>query len=382
MTDSAIATNANHSSTSPQYDIEQTVLERYREGAQLPQASLCCPTDYDASLLAVVPQEIIDKDYGCGDPTRYVQAGENVLDLGSGAGKNCYMLAQKVGATGSVIGVDFNDDMLALARRYQDSVAEQLGYHNTRFVKGKIQDLSLDLAQVEAYLQAHPVTSLESWQAFEAARDRQRQTAPLIPDNSIDGVVSNCVLNLVKPQDKQSLFQEIHRVLRPGGRAIISDIVCDRPPTENILNDPDLWSGCIAGAFQEQAFLQMFENAGFYGIELLKREAQPWQVVDGIPFRSVTVRAYKGAATTTSDRAHTVLYRGPWKRVEDDAGNVYGRGDRITVDRATYHRLTTATSPYAADLIALEADSSAAEASGTAPSSCCGPIPEAKQAGC
>ncbi|MGK7946654.1 MAG: methyltransferase domain-containing protein, partial [Microcystaceae cyanobacterium] len=112
------------------YNVEKEVLTRYQAGAQQPQASLCCPTDYEGNYLDLLPSEIIEKDYGCGDPTRYIQAGETVLDLGSGAGKNCYIIAQKVGVEGQVIGVDFNDEMLRLSRRYQEEMGQKLGYHN------------------------------------------------------------------------------------------------------------------------------------------------------------------------------------------------------------------------------------------------------------
>jgi len=217
------------------YDIEQAVLERYQEGAREPQPSLCCPTEYEGNYLALIPDEIIAKDYGCGDPTRYVQAGETVVDLGSGAGKNCYILAQKVGAKGKVIGVDFNDEMLNLARKYQDTIADQLGCLNTQFVKGKIQDLKLNLEPAEAWLQAHPITTIADWSQFEAECDRLRRESPLIAEATVDVVISNCVLNLVKPEAKQELFAEIFRVLKQGGRAVISDIVCDEDPTPAIL---------------------------------------------------------------------------------------------------------------------------------------------------
>ncbi len=98
---------------------ESAVLERYSRGAQEKQGALCCPVDYDTSLLKLLPQEIIEKDYGCGDPSRYVREGDVVLDLGSGSGKNCYMAAQLTGDKGKIIGVDMNDDMLALATKYQ-----------------------------------------------------------------------------------------------------------------------------------------------------------------------------------------------------------------------------------------------------------------------
>lgn len=333
-------------SSAVDYHIERAVLERYQEGAREQQPSLCCPTSYDGNYLTILPDEIIAKDYGCGDPTRYVNVGETVVDLGSGAGKNCYILAQKVGANGKIIGVDFNDEMLNLARKYQSEIGNQLGYYNTEFVKGKIQDLKLDLDKVEAWLQQNPISSVGELSNYEMERDRLRNQEPLIANNSIDVVISNCVLNLVHPEDKQQLFAEIYRVLKRGGRAVISDIVCDENPTPRIINDPELWSGCIAGAFREDLFLKMFENAGFYGIEILNRETQPWQTIDGIEFRSVTVRAYKGKEGDCWERNQAVIYKGPWKQVQDDDGHIFCRGERMAVCDKTYQILTNSTSPY------------------------------------
>ena len=336
-----------------EYNIENAVLERYQAGAKQQQPSLCCPTEYEANYLQILPQEIIEKDYGCGDPTRYVTTGETVVDLGSGAGKHCYILAQKVGATGKVIGVDFNDEMLKLARKYQSEMGAKLGYQNTKFVKGKIQDLKLDIARAEAWLQSHPITSIEGVAAFETECDRLRKQDTLIADASVDVVISNCVLNLVRPQDKQQLFQEIYRVLKRGGRAVISDIVCDEDPTPEIVNDLELWSGCIAGAFREDMFLKMFEEVGFYGIEILKREEKPWQVINGIEFRSVTIRAFKGKEGPCWERKQAVIYKGPWKQVQDDDGHVLCRGERMAVCDKTYQILTNPQSPYAKDIIPL-----------------------------
>lgn len=335
------------------YDIETAVRDRYGAGAQQTEASLCCPTEYDGRYLEILPDEILERDYGCGDPSRHVGAGETVVDLGSGAGKICYILAQKVGASGQVIGVDFNDDMLSLSRKYLNEMAEKLGYRNVRFLKGKIQDLALDLDKMQDWLAQNPITSVEQMAAFESYRDRLRQEQPLIADNSVDAVVSNCVLNLVRPQDKQQLFAEIHRVLKRGGRAVISDIVCDEYPTPEILADPELWSGCISGAFREDEFLKMFEEAGFYGIEILSRQAEPWQVVDGIEFRSVTVRAYKGKEGACWERNQAVVYKGPWRQVTDDDGHVLRRGERTAVCDKTYQILTNPQSPYRDDTIAI-----------------------------
>ena len=341
-------------STVVKYNIESEVLARYQEGAKQQQPSLCCPTEYEGNYLQILPEEIVAKDYGCGDPTRYVNEGEIVVDLGSGAGKNCYILAQKVGAKGKVIGVDFNDEMLSLARKYQDNIAEKVGYHNTQFVKGKIQDLRLPLDKVQAWLDHHQIKTINDIGDYEQECDRLRQEATLIPDNSVDVVISNCVLNLVKPEDKKQLFQEIFRVLKKGGRAVISDIVCDEEPTAKIMNDPELWSGCIAGAFLENGFLEMFEAAGFYGVEILKREETPWQTIDGVEFRSMTVRAYKGKEGDCWERKQAVVYKGPWKQVQDDDGHTYCRGERMAVCDKTYQILTNANSPYAKDMIAIE----------------------------
>ena len=340
--------------TKNEYDIETAVLERYKAGAKEVQPTLCCPTEYEGNYMENLPQEIIEKDYGCGDPTRYVAAGETVVDLGSGAGKNCYIIAQKVGAQGRVIGVDFNDDMLSLARKYQGEMAAKIGTKNTSFVKGKIQDLSLDLDLLNSWLKANPVNSIDGIAALETESDRLRKQQPLIADNSVDVVISNCVLNLVRPQDKKQLFAEIHRVLKRGGRAVISDIVCDEEPTPEILNDPELWSGCIAGAFREDEFLEMFEEAGFYGVEILVRQEEPWQVVGGIEFRSLTVRAYKGKEGPCLERNQGVIYKGPWKQVMDDDGNTLHRGQRMATCDKTFKIYTNENSPYREDLLPVE----------------------------
>ena len=328
-------------------DHERSVRERYAKAAQAPEAALCCPTSYDPALLKILPDEIVAKDYGCGDPSQYVQAGETVVDLGSGAGKICYILSQKVGAQGRVIGVDVNDDMLALARKYQREMADKIGYGNVAFKKARIQDTALDLDALGEWIVRHPVTDLAGLSALEEEQARLRQAAPAVAAGSVDVIVSNCVLNLVKPEDKAPLFDDMFRMLRRGGRCVISDIVCDEEPTDAIKNDPELWSGCIAGAFGEAEFLRRFEQAGFYGIEVLERENAPWRVVDGIEFRSLTVRAFKGKQGPCLERNQAVVYKGPFSSVRDDDGHEYLRGERMAVCDKTYHLLTSASGPYA-----------------------------------
>ena len=140
-------------------NVEAAVRDRYSSAAHQAEAALCCPVNYDRKFLEIIPPEILERDYGCGDPSKHVRAGETVLDLGSGGGKICYIAAQVVGATGRVIGVDCNDEMLALAREYQHVVGNRLGFHNVEFLKGKMQDLKLDLERFEKFLVENPVRS-------------------------------------------------------------------------------------------------------------------------------------------------------------------------------------------------------------------------------
>ncbi|MEO6773127.1 MAG: methyltransferase domain-containing protein [Kofleriaceae bacterium] len=329
-------------------DLEAAVRQRYGDAAQAREAALCCPVSYDAKLLEAIPAEVIERDYGCGDPSKHLRAGETVLDLGSGTGKICFMAAQLVGPTGRVIGVDMNPDMLALARGAAPEVARRIGYANTEFRKGKIQDLLLDRDAVDAWLRAHPVGSEHDLVALEAATEELRQSRPLIADGSIDVVVSNCVLNLVTQADKGQMFRELHRVLKRGGRVVISDIVSDEDIPAELQRDPELWSGCISGAFREDAFLEAFEAAGFYGVTVLERGEQPWRTVNGIEFRSVTVAAYKGKEGACLDQKHAVIYRGPWRQVQDDDGHVLRRGVRTAVCEKTFG--IYAREPYRAHL--------------------------------
>jgi SAM-dependent methyltransferase len=330
-------------------DSEIAVRDRYEKAAQKREKQLCCPVSYNPKYLEVIPEEILEKDYGCGDPTRYIREGDTVLDLGSGGGKICYIAAQIVGPKGSVIGVDFNPEMLALARKYRAEVASSLGYENVQFLRGRIQDLALPLDEVDGYLKASPVRSSDDLRRFEEFQSRLRAGAPLIPDHSIDVVISNCVLNLVREEEREQLFREMFRVLKRGGRVAISDIVCDEPVPERMKQDPELWSGCISGAWQETAFLAAFEHAGFHAITLDKYDLQPWKTIRGIEFRSVTVTARKGKQGPCFERNQALIYKGPWRSVTDDDGHTLLRGQRVAVCDKTYRILTGA--PYAEQVI-------------------------------
>ncbi|MBI3185390.1 MAG: methyltransferase domain-containing protein [Myxococcales bacterium] len=298
-------------------DHEGAVKGRYSEAARAVEANLCCPTSYDSKLLAAIPEVVLERDYGCGNPTAYLKPGETVLDLGAGSGKVCFLAAQVVGPSGKVIGVDMNEEMLALARGAAPEVVRRIGFSNVAFKKARIQDLSVDL---------------------------EEPGRPLFASDSVDAVISSCVLNLVRPEDKRGLFAEMFRVLRRGGRAIISDIVSDEEVPDHLKSNPDLWTGCISGAFREDLFLLAFEEAGFHGVTLSERQAEPWRTVEGIEFRSVTVLAYKGKQGPCIDQKHAVVYRGPFREVRDDEGHLFRRGARTAVCEKTFRLLTS--EPY------------------------------------
>ncbi|MDP3073192.1 MAG: methyltransferase domain-containing protein [Opitutaceae bacterium] len=331
---------------------ETSVKQRYAAAAQAPEAALCCPVEYDRRYLEVIPTEVIEKDYGCGDPSRYVKPGETVLDLGSGTGKICFIAAQVVGPQGRVIGVDMTDEMLEVARRNAPIVAERIGFANVEFRKGRIQDLALDLEKLDHELQARPIADAASFLAAEELADDLRVRAPLVASDAIDVVVSNCVLNLVEPRAKRMLFEEIFRVLKKGGRAVISDIVADEPVPEALQQNPELWSGCISGALTEEDFLRAFADAGFYGIQILKRDATPWRTVEGIEFRSVTVQAFKGKQGPCLERNQAAIYLGPFKEVLDDDGHRLQRGRRYAVCDKTYQLYSQ--EPYRAHFALVE----------------------------
>jgi arsenite methyltransferase len=245
---------------------ESACHDRYSPAATKVEEELCCPVDYDAKWLKAIPQEVIDCDYGCGDPSKYVREGETVLDLGSGAGKICFIASQVVGKEGKVIGVDMNNSMLEVANRFAPVVAKTIGFANVEFHKGNIVNMQ-----------------------------------DIVDDNSMDVVVSNCVLNLVANAEKPDLFKELHRVIAPGGRAVISDIVSNENVPVGMQQDDYLWSGCISGAMKDDAFVQAFADAGFDEISVVKHESEPWQTVNGIDFRSMTVIACKADADGNTD---------------------------------------------------------------------------------
>ena len=242
-------------------DQTQAVERRYGAAAQQREACLCTPVGFDPRWLQVIPAAVVERDYGCGDPTRWVGSGDRVLDLGSGSGKNAFICAQVVGAEGAVIGVDRNAEMLRLSRSAAAEVSAAIGYANVQFKDGAIE--ALDAPDASGSL--------------------------LIADASIDVVLSNCVLNLVNPEARGRLLANIRRVLAPAGRVAISDIVSDQPVPVHLQRDPELWSGCISGAWQQDDFLKAFQQLGFEQVRYVDRSAEPWQELEGIKFYAVTL---------------------------------------------------------------------------------------------
>jgi arsenite methyltransferase len=213
-----------------------------REDTRSAQSSCCEPSEtaveaagaarfYSEEELAGLPETVTDVSLGCGNPLAIaeLQPGEVVLDLGSGGGIDCFLAARQVGPEGRVIGLDMTPDMIKLARRN----AKKTGATNVDFRFGEMEEMPL-------------------------------------PDGSVDAIISNCVINL--SPDKDAVFREAYRVLRPGGRMSVSDIVVDGDLPQIIRNQLDAWAGCIAGALDEAVYLDKIRAAGFEGVEVVSRD--------------------------------------------------------------------------------------------------------------
>ena len=248
-------------------EIKEVVKGRYAQIAKQDQESCCsscgcgvsplvqaAAVGYLREDLADIPEETVI-GLGCGNPTAIAElkTGEVVLDLGSGAGVDVFLAANKVGPTGRAIGVDMTREMVDKA----EGIARDYGYHNVEFRLGEIERLP-------------------------------------VGDESVDAIISNCVINL--SPDKSKVFQEAYRALKSGGRLIVSDKVSEGALPDEIKDDPDAWAGCIAGALEQQEYLEKIEKAGFEDIEVVSSrefyiENKANQTKEKL--LSITVKAYK-----------------------------------------------------------------------------------------
>lgn len=224
--------------------IRENVQEFYADRAR--NADSCCGDAsenllYESDLLNELPDDVAGFSLGCGDPITLakLQLGEVVLDLGSGGGLDCFLSAKQVGEDGFVIGLDMTPEMLERAR----SAAQRMGIHNVEFREGYLEDMPVD-------------------------------------GDSVDVVISNCVINL--SPDKSKVFAEMYRVLKPGGRVSVSDIVTNGELPDEIKRDMVAWGACIAGALKKDEFIQGLEEAGFEKVELVAKTGDG-ELMEGIP---------------------------------------------------------------------------------------------------
>ncbi len=261
----------------------------YADAAITPNTDILNPVCYGLAEIDHIPESARVRSYGCGSPVMdaAVVPGEVLVDIGSGAGVECFIAARKTGPTGRVFGIDMTDDMLALAEGSSGAVSKKLGYANVRFKKG--------------FLEAIPLA-----------------------DATADVVISNCVINL--SEDKQRTFGEIFRILKPGGRLVISDVTTDSLPPAAILNDAKLRGECISGAMVQNHLVGLLESVGFQRIRFLKRFF--YREVQGHPFYSLTYTAYRPGG---GQAFRPAIYPGPFAALITDGGRVILRGEKTEI---------------------------------------------------
>ncbi len=268
----------------------------YGARAEAPDQTILNPVLYAEEDIEMVPKEARGRMYGCGSPVddAEVKTGETVVDLGSGTGVECFLAARKVGKTGKVFGIDMTRRMLAIADKANDSVALSLGYRNVEFKKGLLEEIPLN-------------------------------------DSEADVVISNCVVNL--SENKRRVFQEILRILKPGGRLVISDVVTESEPPPAIRSDKQLSGECIGGAMVQEYLLAVLRDMGFEHIRIVKRF--PYRTIQDHRFYSLTYSAFKPEKATKKQQEKNILYTGPFATI------ALGNGEVVALGQPTKMRIET-----------------------------------------
>ncbi len=269
----------------------RTVVKNYyRAAAAETKEDILNPVCYVDEDISHIPEKYRFRGYGCGSPVldAKIKAGETVVDLGSGRGIEIFISARLVGRKGHSIGVDMLDPMLAIAEQGAVDVRKNLGYNNIEFRKGYLENLPLE-------------------------------------NTTVDLMLSNCVMNL--SSNKRQAFAEIFRSLKPGGRLVISDVVCEEEPDAAIRNDAELQGECIAGALLQKDLVGLLEETGFTDVRLLKRF--PYRVVRDHPFFSLTFAAWKPGESDLVP----VIYRGPLPQLPLSDGTFLFPGQKTLIAR-------------------------------------------------
>ena len=277
-------------------DSYQSVREFYSQAAIRQNDDILNPVCYPEEEIGHIPRHLRFRGYGCGSPVTdaAIKEGETVIDLGCGRGIECFIASAKTGKTGQVIGIDMLDPMLKIASEGALEVASTLGFNNLHFKKGYLESLPLD-------------------------------------NCSADVVLSNCVLNL--SPHKRKMFSELYRVLRSGGRVVVSDVVCEKEPGGVIRNDTTLKGECIGASLRQRDLLGLLEESGFENFRVIKRF--PYRVVKGHQFYSLTLEAYKRADSPLVD----CMYRGPFATAITADGKLLVPGTTAKVRQSTARAL-------------------------------------------
>ncbi len=297
------------------------VQEYYGETLQSTEdlkTNACCtmeaPAEHIKAALSLIHDEVHSKYYGCGLVAPLELKGKRILDLGSGSGRDVYLLSQLVGQEGEVIGVDMTKEQLDVARKHIDYHTDKFGYKhaNVSFLEGNIERLDeLDLA-----------------------------------DNSFDIVISNCVVNLA--ENKEKVLAEVYRLLKPGGEMYFSDVYCDRRLSDELQRDPVLWGECLSGALYWNDFLRTSRKVGFTDPRAVKSNAITVEnkaleaKLGDAKFFSVTYRLWKidGLEDECEDYGQAVAYKGTIQHSENsyqlDDHHIFPKGKVLTVCGNTY----------------------------------------------